>query len=204
MKKLAIMSSDRGVNLEAIVEHFKRLENFDIEIILITDNVNSDVLKRAQSLGLKTKYLPREENAVYFANNDFDLIAIDDYKAELKPNVLEFGRFINIHPSLLPAFKGNDALARAFSAGVKVSGVTVHWCTNEIDGGKIIAQYPLLIGNLMHFDEFKTSIENLQNHLYPVVIEKVLEDKVFDFEDLFNAHKASCGGNCSSCGGCEN
>ena len=204
MKRLAILSSDRGVNLEAIVEYFKALENYEIEITLITDNVNSDVLKRAQSLGLKTKYLPPEENAVYFANNDFDLIAIDDYKAELKPNVLEFGRFINIHSSLLPAFKGNDALARAFSAGVKVSGVTVHWCTNEIDGGKIIAQYPLLIGNLMHFDEFKTSIENLQNHLYPVVIEKVLDDKVFDFEDLFNAHKKSCSGNCDSCGGCEN
>ena len=56
MKRLAILSSDRGVNLEAIVEHFKALGNYEIEITLITDNVNSDVLKRAQSLGLKTKY----------------------------------------------------------------------------------------------------------------------------------------------------
>ena len=204
MKKLAILSSDRGVNLEAIVEHFNNVKSFNVEIVLVTDNVNSGVLKRAQGLGLKTKYLPPEENRNYFANNDFDLIAIDDYKTELKPNVLEVGRFINIHESLLPAFKGTDALARAFSAGVKVSGVTVHWCTNEIDGGKIIAQYPILISNLMHFDEFKSAIENLQNHLYPVVIEKVLEDKVFDFEDLFNEHKSSCGGDCSSCGGCEN
>lgn len=202
MKKLAIMSSDRGVNLEAIVEYFRRLDNFDIEITLITDNVNSDVLKRAKSLGLNTKYLPPEENRTYFAGTDFDLIAIDDYKSELKPNVLEVGRFINIHPSLLPSFKGQDALTRSFFSGIKVSGVTIHWCTSEIDGGKIIAQYPILIGNLMHFDEFKNAIENLQNHLYPVVIEKVLNDKVFDFEDLFNSHKSSCSGDCSSCGGC--
>lgn len=204
MKKLAILSSDRGVNLEAIVEHFRGLENYEIDITLLTDNVNSEVLKKAQNLGLKFRYLPYEENSVYFASANYDLIAIDDYKRELKPNVLEFGRFINIHSSLLPAFKGDDALARAFSAGVKVSGVTVHWCTNEIDGGKIIAQYPLLIGNLMHFDEFKTAIENLQNHLYPIVIEKVLDDKVFDFQDLFDSHKKSCSGNCDSCGGCEN
>ena len=204
MKKLAILSSDRGVILEAIVEHFRGLENYEIDITLLTDNVNSEVLKKAQNLGLKFRYLPYEENSVYFASANYDLIAIDDYKRELKPNVLEFGRFINIHSSLLPAFKGDDALARAFSAGVKVSGITVHWCTNEIDGGKIIAQYPLLIGNLMHFDEFKMAMENLQNHLYPVVIEKILDDKVFDFQDLFDSHKKSCSGNCDSCGGCEN
>lgn len=202
MKKLAVLSSDRGVNLEAIVEYFKLFNDFEIDITLISDNVNSEVLKKAKNLGLKTKYLPPEENRNYFASADFDLIAVDDYKSELKPNVLETGRFICIHPSLLPAFKGNDALARAFSSGVKVSGVTIHWCTNDIDGGKIIAQYPILIGNLMHYDEYKIANENLQNHLYPVVIQKVLEDKVFDFEDLFNSHKSSCSGNCSSCGGC--
>ncbi len=202
MKKLAILSSDRGINLEAIVEHFMDLKDFEIEITLLTDNVNSEVLKKAQDLGLKCKYLPYEENPVYFASTNFDLIAVDDYKRDLKPNVLELGRFIKIHPSLLPAFKGEDALSRAFSAGVKVSGVTIHWYNNDVDGGKIIAQYPVLIGNLAHFDEFKASIEALENHLYPVVIEKILQDKVFDFEDLFSTHKG-CGG-CSSCGGCEN
>lgn len=201
MKKLAILSSDKGINLEAIVEHFMDLKDSDVEITLLTDNVNSEVLKKAKELGLKSKYLPYEENSAFFATTEFDLIALDDYKRELKPNVLELGRFIRIHPSLLPAFKGEDALSRAFSSGVKVSGVTVQWYNNEVDGGKIIAQYPVLIGNLMHFDEFKASIEMLENHLYPVVIEKVLEDKVFDFEDLFSAYKG-CGG-CSSCGGCS-
>lgn len=202
MKKLAILSSDRGINLEPIVEHFMDLENSDVEITLLTDNVNSEVLKKAKDLGLKSKYLPYEENSAFFATTEFDLVAVDDYKRELKPNVLEQGRFIRIHPSLLPAFKGEDALYRAFSSGVKVSGVTVQWYNNEVDGGKIIAQYPVLIGNLMHFDEFKSAVETLENHLYPIVIEKVLDDKVFDFEDLFSAHKG-CGG-CSSCGGCGN
>ena len=205
MKKLAILSSDRGINLEAIVKHFMCMENYEIEITLLTDNVNSDVLKKAKELGIKSKYLPYEENSAYFATTEFNLVAVDDYKRELKSNVLELGKFIKIHPSLLPAFKGEDAISRAFSAGVKVSGVTVQWYNNDVDGGKIIAQYPVLIGNLTHFDELQASIETLENHLYPIVIEKILEDKVFDFEDLFNAAHKGCGGNgCSSCGGCGN
>ncbi len=199
-KKIAIWGSNSGRNLEAIVNYLKNNYLNELEIVAVSDNLNSDFFKKAAELNVSRKYLPPEESAIYVASENFDLIALSGYSRELKPNVLELGRFINLQPSLLPAFKGSDAIARAFSAGVKVSGVTIHALTNGIDGGKIIAQYPVLIGNLTHFDEFKEQIEKLEDLLYPIVILKILEDKVFDFEDLLSG----CG-NCSSggCSGCQ-
>ncbi len=200
-KKLAIMGSNSGRNLEAIISFLRASKDIDFDFYAISDNLNSEFLKKAEALNIHFKYLPYEENAGYIASENFDLIALSGYTKELKPNVLELGRFINIHPSLLPAFKGADAIARAYGAGVKVSGVTVHSLTNEIDGGKIIAQYPVLIGNLTHLDEFEEQIKHLEDILYPIVILKILEDKVFDFSDLLGGCGGKCSGDCGSCGG---
>ncbi len=170
MKKLAIMGC--GSCVEAIKSHVK-----------------ADIT-----------YIPEMEDAEiveYFSQNKFDLVALIDYEGGVPEHVLELSRFVNIHPSLLPAFEGKDALRRSFLAGVKVGGVTVHWI--EAGGaGKIIAQYPVLIGNLMHFDEFEAEIRRIGEALYPIVIEKLLNDEVFDFSDLL---KGNCG--CGGCGGCH-
>ncbi len=199
-KKLVIMGSNSGRNLEAVVNYLRGSDSVDIEIEALSDNLNSEFLQKSSELNIRHRYLPPEENAGYLGAGDFDLIALSGYSRELKPNILELGRFINIHPSLLPAFKGTDAIARAFGAGVKVSGVTVHTLTNEVDGGKIVAQYPVLIGNLTHFDEFEEQIRQLEDILYPIVILKILEDKVFDFQDLLGGCGGNCSGECSGCG----
>ena len=181
MKKIAILGSGDGGIFEAIVNYFRTK---DVEIVCLSDNLNSDLLVRAKNLSVKHQYLPYEENAAYFGTHNFDLIVLTGYSQQLPPEVLNLGKFINIHPSLLPAFKGKDAVQRAFYAGVKVSGVTVHRVTSELDGGKIIAQYPVLIGNLTHFDEFEAEIHSLEQKLYPIVIDSILSDRVFDFQDL--------------------
>jgi len=194
MKKIAIMGSGDGVIAEAIVKHLTSIENFQVEITCLSDNMNANILECAKNFDVKSKYLPFEQNGAYFAVNNFDLIILTGYQKELPDDVLNQGKFINIHPSLLPAFRGKDAVFRAYEAGVKVSGVTVHYVTSDIDGGKIIAQYPVLIGNLMHLDEFEKQIKQLAIHLYPIVIEKILKDEVFDFSDLIGC--ASCHGSC--------
>lgn len=197
MKKIAILGSDKVELFENIYRYFK---GKDVDITVISDNVNSELLFLAKNLGVSFKHVPEKENVEYFGSNNFDLIVLTDYRHNLSEEVIESGKFINIHPSLLPAFKGEDAIYRAFVAGVKVSGVTVHWITNEPDGGKILAQYPVLIGNTTHYDEFETEIHDLQNFLYPKVIDAILNDKVFDFTDLFEnakCHPGGCG-NCSS------
>lgn len=197
MKKIAILGSGKGGVYEAFLKYF---EKKDIEFTYLSDDINSDILTFAEKSGAKHEYLPFEEIAQYFGARDFDLIVLDGYSKSLTQDVIELGRFVNIHPSLLPAFKGNDAISRAFMSGVKVSGVTVHWVTNEPDGGKIIAQYPVLIPNLMHYDEFEAEIHKVANILYPKVVECILEDKVFDFSDLFDN---GCKGGCGGCGGCH-
>lgn len=199
MFRIAILGSASGQNLEAIYNYFKQK---DVEITALSDIENSDFLYKAKELGVSYKYLPYEMNFEYFSSHDFNLIALSDYRRQLQNNVLELGKFIHVHPSLLPAFKGPDAINRAFSSGVKVSGVTVHWVNEDLDGGKIIAQYPVLIGNLTHFDEYEKEIHQLEDLLYPIVIDKILKDEVFDFQDLLSSSPCNKN-NCSGCSGCN-
>lgn len=106
---------------------------------------------------------------------------------------------ICIHYSLLPAFDCDDPIKEAFLAGVKVSGVTV--LDNKTR--KILAQYPVLIENTMHYDEFEQEMKRTGEILYKKVIECIEKDKVFEFADLFENKCGGCGGNCSG-GGCCN
>ena len=200
MKKIAILSSNNTNIITAIAKYFEY--NKEIEITCLSDNVESETLKKATELGLNHRYLPKEENTQYFGANNFDLVAIADYDQNLSPSTIECSKFLNLHPSLLPAFEGKDALQRAFTSGVKVSGITIHHVTDENFYGKIIAQYPVLIGLTTHFGEFCAEIDTVSSKVYPLVIESILNDKVFDFQDLFKSscHKSGgCSGNCNSC-----
>lgn len=100
---------------------------------------------------------------------------------------------IKIHYSLLPAFDCDNPIKEAFLAGVKVSGVTIY---RESDK-KILAQYPVLIENTTHFDEFEKEMLKTGDILYKKVIECIEQDKVFDFTDLFSHNS------CTGCGKCH-
>lgn len=226
MKQIAVMGSGNGSNFEAIAQYFKDkdvqitcLSNKEDAFILerarkidtaLVEGVNERNLEMchceergtsdaAIQKRIKAEFLPFAKNLEYFKQNKFDLVVLAGYMRIIQDDVLaEMGKIINIHPSLLPAFKGSaNAIKDAFLAGVKVSGVSVHWVTPEVDGGQIIAQYPVFITNDMHFDEFEAEMHKVEHKLYPIVIEKLLENKIFDFSDLM---KSSCG---SSCGGCK-
>ncbi len=192
MNKIAIMGSGNGSNFEAIAQYFK---DKDVQITCLSNKEDAFILERAKKFGIKAKFLPFAKNLEYFKQNKFDLIVLAGYMRIITDDVLaQMGKVINIHPSLLPAFKGSaNGIKDAFLAGVKVSGVSVHWVTSDVDGGQIIAQYPVFITNDMHFDEFEAEMHTLEHKLYPVVIEKLLEDKVFDFSDLM---KTTCGNSC--------
>lgn len=199
MKKLAIMGSGSGTNFEAIARYFK---NKNVEITCLSDIKDALILEKAQKLGISHEFLPSEKNIEYFSTHKFDLVALAGYMTILSEEVLATNKFINIHPSLLPSFKGKDAIKRAFLTGVKVSGITIHWVEKGVDEGKIISQYPIFIDNAMRLDEFEQEVHSIEHKLYPIVIEKVLEDKVFDFQDLM---KSACKGGDSGkgCGGCK-
>ena len=197
MKTLGIMSSGDYCKFKAILDFYK--SNGNVKIVCITDNLKSDIFNVEKSTNVSTKYLSSETALSYFASEQFDLIAINDYRSKLSDNIYNHGKFINLHPSLLPAFKGENALFRAFESGVKVSGITVHTVTSTHDNEKILAQYPVLISNLTHFDEFETMTNNLIDMLYPIVIDKTLNDKLFDFQDLLSGANSCCSGGCQGC-----
>lgn len=205
MKNLAVLSSGKFEEYSSILTYFKCK---DVRITCICTDFKSDVYDLAKTYeNVKTQCISGGELFTYFSRNMFDLVAVKNCNEELKPHVLNTNKFINIHQSLLPSFNGNDALFRAFNSGVKVTGITVHYLTSNIDVGKIITQYPILISNLMHFDELQRETVTLENKIYPIVIEKILEDKVFDFQDFLQAggchNSGNCARNCSSCGSCS-
>ncbi len=200
MKKLAIMGSGYGSNFEAIANYF---QGKYIDITCLSDIEDAFILKRAQKLGISYEFLPFEKNFEYFLKNKFDLVVLAGYMRIFDEKTLnKMGNVVNIHPSILPSFRGKGAIKKAFLAGVKLSGVTIHWVEKEVDKGKIIAQYPVFIENAMSFDEFEQAVHNIEHKLYPIVIEKILEDKVFDFQELVNpTNNKGCNG---GCGGCRN
>lgn len=167
-KKLAVVESENIEIVKAITNYF---ENKDVKIEFVEDL-----------------------NAIDFG---FDLVVLTGFETSVKDIKNSFN-LVNIHPSLLPAFSTETALQDAFTSGVKVSGISIHSVDEGIFFGKILAQYPVLIGLDTHFDEYKREIFEISKKLYPIVIEAILEDRVFDFTDLF---KSSCSKGCGGCSG---
>lgn len=193
-KNIAILGSGNGSNFAAIAKYFK---DKDVEITCISDVEDAKILKRAEGLGVKFLYLPFQKNAEYFKENKFDLGVLAGYMRVLNNETLLNCKFINIHPSLLPSFSGKKAIERAYEAGVKVSGVTIHHVSENLDKGKIIAQYPVFIDITTTLEEFEDEIHSVEHKLYPFVVESVLNDVLFSFDMLLKPD--SCGG----CGGCK-
>lgn len=129
--------------------------------------------------------------------NDFDIVILNDYNGEL-PLQPSSTTVLNIHPSLLPAFEGENAIENALKFGVKVSGITIQ----NVYTKQIIAQFPVLIGIDNGVNEFISEMTEIEKYLIPTVIQALLEDRVFDFNDLFNNPCKNKGG-CSGCGGCH-
>lgn len=197
--KLAVLASGNGSNFEAIARHFQN--RADIKITCISDNSDSRVLERARNLGVDAIYLPFEDNYKYFSENKYDLYVMAGYMRILPEDVLSFGTFINIHPSLLPAFKGLDAIKQAYDYGVKITGITIHYAQKEVDAGKIIVQSPVQIEADMNLQELEEGIHEEEHRLYPLVIESLLYEKIVEFQ----AAKSKCSGSKSGsgCSGCK-
>ncbi|MBR6301306.1 hypothetical protein IKR55_01055 [bacterium] len=133
-------------------------------------------------------------------DNNYDLICVEKEEGEISEVLASSPEVINVHYSLLPAFSGKDAIKNSYTSGVKVGGVTIHKVEPENFYGKIYAQYPVLIGNTTHFDEYKKELEAVRNKILPVVVDSILNDRVFDFSDLM---KNSCHSGCGNCKGCS-
>jgi len=168
----------------------KSLENkLDIEFIVISDNPNAEGLLIAERMGVRAIVLKEsikgcklnEENAneierIIEENNIYLMLLAGFMRIIPNKLIKKYPmKFINIHPSLLPSFKGKEAQKDAFDYGVKVSGCTVHFIDEGIDTGPIIMQRSVDISSASNAEEVKTLILKAEHNLYFEAMRGLLE-----------------------------
>lgn len=172
VKTVLIFASGNGSNFEAIIKYFSNRN--DIKFILISDNSDAYVLKSAEQLNIESYFIPFEDTYNFLLNRKFDLAVLAGYMRILPENILQLGIFINIHPSLLPDFKGKNAIKRTFESNQDYGGVTVHYVDKEVDSGEIISQIKVNIDKNMNLKEFEEKIHKTEHKIYPKIIENLL------------------------------
>jgi len=149
--RFAVLASGSGTNLQALLDAYP-----DELVVVAGDKKGAFAFERARRAGVAVErvdpacFLSREafdrELATRVAAHDVSLVVGAGYMRVLSPAFLEqFPTILNVHPSLLPEFRGLHAVARALEAGVKETGVTVHFMAEEVDAGPIVAQERVLI-----------------------------------------------------------
>lgn len=188
-KRTAILISGRGSNMTALIAAASD-PAFPAEIVgVISDKADAAGLGIAIARGIPTQVVGRRDHASKEAHDaaidaalatlDAEIVALAGYMRLLTASFVDKwqGRMINIHPALLPAFKGLDTHTRALDAGMRIHGCTVHFVTPEMDDGPIIAQaaVPVMLGD----DEAKLAARVLkaEHHLYPLALRLVAEGK---------------------------
>lgn len=187
--KVAVLISGRGTNLQSLIEA-TREPGFPAEIVLVAANrPEAEGLGRATAAGLPTLAIPSAGRTREAFEADLDqalrragaeLVCLAGFMRLLTPAFVDGwrDRLINIHPSLLPAFKGANAHAQAIASGARISGCTVHFVRSDMDAGPIIIQaaVPVLAAD----DETSLAARVLaaEHRIYPVALRWIAEGKV--------------------------
>jgi len=183
--RIVILGSGEGTNAVAIMKAAIEQQLGEAEIVgVFSDVKEAMILEHAKSFNFYSKYLdPGNQKTIISVTEEDkwihsiqelnpDLIVLAGFMRILKPKVLsEFkNKIINLHPSLLPSFPGLNSIERAFNKKVKITGCTVHWVNEEIDGGEIIAQAPVRIMNGDVLELVKQKVNAAEHMLLPWVI----------------------------------
>lgn len=189
-QRVAVLISGRGSNMASLIAAAKDV-GYPAEIALVVSNrPDAAGLERARDQGIATAVVDhtrygkdREafERALHdvLTANRIDLVCLAGFMRLLSPWLVGQwqGRMINIHPALLPAFKGLHTHERALAAGVKTHGATVHFVSPEMDSGPIIAQaeVPVLTGDTP--DTLAARVLEAEHRIYPQALRQVAEGK---------------------------
>lgn len=187
IKKIAVLFSGSGSNLEAILQklHGKKIGKTKFEIVLtLTNNPAAKGVQRAAKFGLKsvildhTKFASREDFDKALVKEikkySVDLVVLAGFMRILTPVFCDQIKAINLHPSILPLFKGANAIKESFDSDMQIGGVSVHWVSSELDGGKIIAQKTFNRKN-KSFQDWENKIHKIEHKLLPKTIVKILK-----------------------------
>lgn len=193
--RLGVLISGSGTNLQAIIDRIAA-GALDAEVaIVISSRPSAYGLKRAEAAGIQTMSLSKEVYADPITADEaiastlvrekVDYVIMAGYMRMVHAPILRTfeNRVVNLHPALLPSFKGAHAIQDAFDAGVKVTGITVHFANEDYDKGPIVAQRAVEVREDDTHDDLEARIHEVEHVLYPEVLRLVAEGRVTVGED---------------------
>jgi phosphoribosylglycinamide formyltransferase-1 len=183
-KRLVILFSGRGSNMLQIIKSVQDFE--DIEVVAtITNKADAKGIQIAKEYNIPVHIIQHTE---FDSREDFDqelvnrinyytpdLVVLAGFMRILTPIFTQNIKAINLHPSMLPLFKGAKAIEQSYEDPRSPAGVSVHWVTEELDGGAVISQKELQRIEGEDFESFKNRIHLLEYELLPATVIKLLQ-----------------------------
>jgi phosphoribosylglycinamide formyltransferase-1 len=184
---IAVFASGNGTNLQALIDAQKGGHFKSRIVLVVSDKPGAFALERAKKSGIETfvqepkGFASREEYdralVKKLLDKKIDFVILAGYMRLVSPYFVSAfrDRIINIHPALLPSFKGTHGIKDAFDHGVKVTGVTVHFVDDALDNGPIILQEALEVPAGCTLESLEEKIHKIEHRLYPEAV-KLFED----------------------------
>lgn len=184
MLRLAVLISGSGTDLQSIVDHRNQI-NGEIALV-ISNRKNAYGLQRAQDAGIKNLVIKNQDELLNTLKEEkIDFIVLAGYLAILGKDLIDTyqNKIINIHPSLIPSFCGPGMYGlhvheAVLKRGVKVSGATVHFVSEEVDGGPIIWQEAVSIADLDTPEDIQKRVLEVEHKILPEVVQWICDGKV--------------------------
>ena len=198
--KIGVLLSGSGTNLQALIDDIAA-GTLNAEIVqVVSSRPDAYGIERAQAAGIpvlvmnKTLYADAEAadaqivEALQAAGAEYIVMA--GYMRKVTPVMLRAfpNRVLNLHPALLPSFKGAHTIRDAFEAGVKVTGVTVHFANEDYDKGPIVAQRAVEVAENDTLEALEAKIHEVEHVLYPQAVQLIAEGRVSVDEESGRVH----------------
>ena len=187
--KVGVLLSGSGTNFQAIID--EAAAGLPVEVVqVVSSRPDAYGIERARAAGIPVLVMNREAYADPDAADarvvetlqaaGAEYVVMAGYMRMVTPVMLKAfpNRVLNLHPALLPSFKGAHAIADAFAAGVKVTGVTVHFANEDYDKGPIVAQEPVRVLESDTEETLEARIHEVEHELYPRVLGWIAAGKV--------------------------
>ncbi|MEA3318473.1 MAG: phosphoribosylglycinamide formyltransferase [Bacillota bacterium] len=187
--RIAIFASGSGSNFQAITDACRKGLLDATPALLVCDKPGAYVVERATAADIpyfafapksyKTKEEFEEHILLELKRYEVDFIVLAGYMRLIGPTLLNAfkGKIVNIHPSILPAFPGLDAVGQALDYGVKLTGVTIHFVDEGMDTGPIIAQQAIEIGQDDTRETVEKKIHEVEHSFYPKTLQQLFSIK---------------------------
>ena len=190
MLRFAVFASGNGSNLQAIIDAVKEKVIHAELALVFSDRPKAYALTRAKLAGIRTLYLRRQDYAtpqsyerdivIHLKEHKIDFIVLAGYMKILTPFFIRTyrERILNVHPSLLPSFKGIQGIKDTFTYGAKVAGATVHFVDDKMDHGPIILQDSFKVDEDETLESLEEKVHKVEHKIYPRAIALFVDSRL--------------------------